>query len=281
MVQLLSGCVRNSHYRFTGKERDTESGLDYFGARYYASTMGRFMTPDPSGLTFENPYNPQSLNLYSYALNNPLVNTDPSGMECVWDDGSFDSADDKDTGSAEQCSGQGGTWVDPSLFENATLSTGQWNSNYGDWSSSSNSGLQGWATPSADLNAGPNDIPLNGDFSFSGMNENQFIRMMQNANFVVSPMDTLLSKITKSHPGTNMRSASSICSVHLNITPASGVNGKPVTGNFHYDLFNPLASGTDILDPVNTADHATFDVIPDLLIQGGYTTHTGNQLCKP
>jgi RHS repeat-associated protein len=33
-------------YKFTGKERDTESNLDEFGARYYASTMGRFMTPD-------------------------------------------------------------------------------------------------------------------------------------------------------------------------------------------------------------------------------------------
>jgi RHS repeat-associated protein len=38
-------CVLNVS-RFTGKERDTESGLDYFGARYYGSTMGRFMSPD-------------------------------------------------------------------------------------------------------------------------------------------------------------------------------------------------------------------------------------------
>ncbi|HXS11613.1 MAG TPA: RHS repeat-associated core domain-containing protein, partial [Acidobacteriaceae bacterium] len=49
----------NMHYKFTGKERDTESGLDYFGARYYASSMGRFMSPDPSGLAFANPANPQ------------------------------------------------------------------------------------------------------------------------------------------------------------------------------------------------------------------------------
>ena len=35
-------------YKFTGKERDSESGLDDFGARYYASTMGRFMKPDPN-----------------------------------------------------------------------------------------------------------------------------------------------------------------------------------------------------------------------------------------
>jgi RHS repeat-associated protein len=56
----------------TGKERDAESGNDDFGARYYASSMGRFMSPDPSGLAFADITNPQSLNLYSYAQNNLL-----------------------------------------------------------------------------------------------------------------------------------------------------------------------------------------------------------------
>jgi RHS repeat-associated protein len=137
-----------SQCRYTGKERDSESGNDYFGARYYASSMGRFMSPDPGWFLSMDLTNPQSLNLYSYVLNNPLSFTDPSGMECVWDDGSFDSADDPQTGSAAGCSGQGGTYVNPDLFENAMLSTGQWNSNYGDWSSSANSGLQGWAAAS-------------------------------------------------------------------------------------------------------------------------------------
>ena len=69
--------------RFTGKERDAESGNDYFGARYYASTMGRFMSPDWSAKAEPVPYakldNPQSLNLYTYALNNPLRNVDKDG----------------------------------------------------------------------------------------------------------------------------------------------------------------------------------------------------------
>jgi RHS repeat-associated protein len=56
-----------TEHHFTGKERDGESGNDYFGARYYASSMGRWMSPDPSGIAYGNPYNPQSLNLYSYA----------------------------------------------------------------------------------------------------------------------------------------------------------------------------------------------------------------------
>jgi RHS repeat-associated protein len=67
----------------TGKERDAESGNDYFGARYYESSMGRFMSPDWSAKAEPVPYakldNPQSLNLYEYVLNNPLHGVDPDG----------------------------------------------------------------------------------------------------------------------------------------------------------------------------------------------------------
>ena len=69
--------------RFTGKERDAESGNDYFGARYYASSMGRFLSPDWSAKEEPVPYatmdDPQSLNLYAYVRNNPLSNTDADG----------------------------------------------------------------------------------------------------------------------------------------------------------------------------------------------------------
>ncbi len=82
-----AGNIPDPHH-FTGKERDTESGNDYFGARYYASSMGRFMSPDWSAKAEPVPYakldNPQSLNLYSYVLNNPLGKTDPDGHD-FWD----------------------------------------------------------------------------------------------------------------------------------------------------------------------------------------------------
>ncbi len=65
-------------YKFTGKERDSETGLDYFGARYYGSTMGRFLSVDPL-LSTLRPENPQTLNRYAYTLNNPLRYTDPTG----------------------------------------------------------------------------------------------------------------------------------------------------------------------------------------------------------
>jgi RHS repeat-associated protein len=72
-----------TEHHFTGKERDSESGNDYFGARYYASTMGRFMSPDWAAKAEPVPYakldNPQTLNLYAYMRNNPLGGTDPDG----------------------------------------------------------------------------------------------------------------------------------------------------------------------------------------------------------
>src|ERR1039458_6846813 len=66
---------------FTGKEHDTESGNDYFGARYYASTMGRFLSPDPLIMEPRRLLDPQQLNLYAYGRDNPLRYTDPTGLD--------------------------------------------------------------------------------------------------------------------------------------------------------------------------------------------------------
>jgi RHS repeat-associated protein len=68
---------------FTGKERDAESGNDYFGARYYGSSMGRFMSPDPSNLSVDW-WLPQTWNRYTYGLNNPLSMVDRNGLWPFW-----------------------------------------------------------------------------------------------------------------------------------------------------------------------------------------------------
>jgi RHS repeat-associated protein len=73
----------SNHYKFTGKERDSETGLDYFGARYYSNGLGRFITPDwgskPTTVPYAHFGNPQTLNLYSYVKNNPTTLGDLDG----------------------------------------------------------------------------------------------------------------------------------------------------------------------------------------------------------
>ena len=63
--------------QFTGQEHDVTTGLDYFGARYYASLNGRFTRADDHG--FSDPGQPQTLALYVYVQNNPLRYNDPTG----------------------------------------------------------------------------------------------------------------------------------------------------------------------------------------------------------
>jgi RHS repeat-associated protein len=87
--------------QFTGKERDSETGLDYFDARYYGSVYGRFTSPDEftggpdelydfadnagdNPLLYAEKGEPQSLNKYQYCYNNPLVHTDIDGHK-PWD----------------------------------------------------------------------------------------------------------------------------------------------------------------------------------------------------
>jgi len=80
--EQVAGDTGSTH-KFTGKERDAETNLDYFGARYYSSSLGRFASTDPKGIALRDLLNPQKLNKYSYVLNNPLSLFDPNGMEEV------------------------------------------------------------------------------------------------------------------------------------------------------------------------------------------------------
>ena len=76
--RVLSASSGNT-YKFTGKERDSESNLDNFGARYDSSILGRFISVDPSRLSITLG-NPQSWNRYIYALNNPVAYADRNGL---------------------------------------------------------------------------------------------------------------------------------------------------------------------------------------------------------
>ncbi len=90
-IQSESGTAENNKL-FVGKEKDDETGLYYFGARYMDDRIGRFISPDPVGpvdprtgkINEKLLLNPQRLNTYAYALNNPYRYIDPDG-NTVWD----------------------------------------------------------------------------------------------------------------------------------------------------------------------------------------------------
>lgn len=69
------------HSDSTSKERDAETGLDYFLARYYSGAQGRFLSPDPIIVTPTRMADPQRFNLYSYVRNTPLTFSDPTGED--------------------------------------------------------------------------------------------------------------------------------------------------------------------------------------------------------
>ena len=75
----------SNHYKFTGKERDSETGLDYFGARYYGNWYGRFLSADwsakPEAVPYSDLHDPQSLNLYGYVRNVPTSRADVDGHD--------------------------------------------------------------------------------------------------------------------------------------------------------------------------------------------------------
>ena len=122
---------------YTGKERDSESGNDYFGARYYGSTMGRFLSPDydgpdddPEPVPYAVPGNPQTLNLYTYGGNNPLSNIDPSGHDCIY----FSSAGNPSVKSGDCISD-----TDSGIYVNGTVTSLNYNSSNSSWGFTYNS----------------------------------------------------------------------------------------------------------------------------------------------
>ena len=117
--------------KFTGKERDSESGLDNFGARYNSSQYGRFMSPDPSGIDLADWSDPQQLNLYAYVRNNPITLTDPYGLDCAYLNDSGNGIESSDTNSnSGECTSNGGYWVSGHVNQVSVNDNGSYNFGY-------------------------------------------------------------------------------------------------------------------------------------------------------
>lgn len=143
-----------NHYKFTGQERDPESNNDYFTARFYSNTLGRFLSPDPAGNAVADTAFPQSWNLYSYVMNNPLNFIDPSGLLCV-DSNGVGMVDEKGSPLDEDACAGKGAWIIPMFTEVQVkadpLPDG---SSFGEW-------LTGWWDSFRSLNGTQLSVNLN------------------------------------------------------------------------------------------------------------------------
>jgi RHS repeat-associated protein len=83
-LATTGACYHPSPLHLTGKPRDAATGLDYFGARFDSSNFGRFMSHDPDELAgIDHMDDPQSWNGYAYTRDNPLLYSDPDGMNYI------------------------------------------------------------------------------------------------------------------------------------------------------------------------------------------------------
>ena len=165
---------------FEGITSDFSAGEGFvnFPTRDYTLLMGRFMRPDRLGIESVDLSNPQTWNQYAFVINNPFTFVDPTGTECIWDDGSYDSADDPVTGDAGGCAENGGTWVDPLVFQEEGLA---------DWSPDPNASIANYAlnfttTVTADNNDPQTGVPADPCASAgSAPNPSSYVAQVQQA----------------------------------------------------------------------------------------------------
>jgi RHS repeat-associated protein len=145
-MTLSAACATRTHFRrcrSTNKERDTETGNDYFLARYYSSSVGRFLSPDWSASVEPVPYaklgDPQSLNLYAYVENRPISQADPGGHEgCT-----LENAGPADCGSLSRLQQGGAAAVDNrSEGENLTNALGSYREQVAEQAQQQNPGIE-------------------------------------------------------------------------------------------------------------------------------------------
>jgi RHS repeat-associated protein len=153
----------DNHYLFTSDESDSETTTDYAMFRNLGMTMGRFNRPDPYDGSYD-PTNPQSLNRYSYVMDNPLVYVDPMGLSntCVSDEGWGEETTQCWGGASGGNGGAGsggGSWVwDPNWQEYYILNTGEGIDKDGDTAPVAGVGwvdLGSWTWAPAEASFGP------------------------------------------------------------------------------------------------------------------------------
>lgn len=269
----INNCPQN--YKFTGFERDSETGLDYAFSRYYNSRIGRFMSTDPSGLASATLSSPQSLNRYAYVLNNPLVAVDPLGLECAFvsDDGT----------TVEEVDATDGDFTDQScVAHGGYFFVGNNDLNPSDWSrftfdpDSNWVGLMndnGLMLQAACLGAACGEQAYN---DFAAANNGYIV---VNGQYVFSSsLDNNYNAMEKGY--SNFRDLKSFCSTHVTVDQTTGQTQS------HVDLINPTVpfpaySPVD-LSGLSIPLHLMFDSVPDAIYRatGMYLIPAGRTVCQ-
>jgi RHS repeat-associated protein len=235
--------------KFTGKERDAESGLGYFGARYYGSALGRFSSPDQP-LIDQQPIDPQSWNLYSYVRNNPLAHVDPDGLDCVTTSNQTSGGVTVTTergGSADTCSG---TYVNGTV----DVSSYQYNGSSLSWSDNSSwgGGAINFVSPSTPNDALSPDVAnmLNSAGNMAAPGVNLAARGLMAFGWVVAPEAMVLAECGSGYQDCSASAPGPRIGV---LFPEGGVEGKAAK---EWQITNPAArkivGGRTYLKDANT-----------------------------
>jgi RHS repeat-associated protein len=281
-------------YDFASLDRDLEDNTEHAQFRNYSVNQGRWLTPDPYLGSYDFT-NPQSFNRYAYALNNPVSNIDPSGLDCVFFDdngrpylgGDEDGTHSEDDLDPKQCGMDGGDWVDGNVnsysFDESTgiytFNSSDAQNNYQTTAYNPDDQLGYTGTSCSgdcvvDMSQSPNASGLS-DYLGPGL-------IPQAPNNCISPgvCQSKIDNLNLMEKGkTNYRDPFSICSTHTTVDNSTGATSS------HVDLFNP---GTSIPTGPMTGNipalpfHLLFDALPDAIynLTGHYLLPAGRGLCQ-
>jgi RHS repeat-associated protein len=278
--------------------RHPPTGLDNFTARYYSSSTGRFMSPDPGGMFVADAAFPQSWNQYSYVLNNPLTFIDPTGLDCVYVNNAGTGVDSIDSNSnVQECTGldangnpNGGVWFNGTVDSGSVTADANSDWVFAHGTAGNNQFSCGGSACDQDsltsfINSvvGSDPVMVYGQATnrgtiTSGLPFDETVAWFENHKITQHPIE---GSHDPWHWGElNLRDNRSTCSTHVSLNPKSGQNGKPTTGEFHADAVNPWApapksnAGISLLLGVQPAGHLFADIIP-----GAVGSRTSANVC--
>jgi RHS repeat-associated protein len=271
--------------KFTAKERDTETGLDYFNARYMSSAQGRFTSPDPVFVTAHRVNDPQEWNLYAYSRNNPLRFTDPTGLD-IWLQGCGDESDTCHKGYVGSYNEKGKferTHLSGDLTDSASLGTtgisvnyngstyqGVWDTNKNEQNAVTVGGSGALSDLSFTVNGNCNNTCqasglVNGTNTNSGLQSLQFAVSSPGSGFLKNPgfygADPFhVGRVN--FLGYDPNQSQGLAATHIPVPGSVLIDpktGQPINVDFHVDQRYPFEDVTGFANHVGSIWHTLFN----------------------